>query len=581
MFANQNVSPCFEQRKLSARNACALTGRKRTTLFSLVIGCAAFALFFIAPGISQAQIKLPWQLGPAPRPANNVAKTTPHPAVARIIVPEHEERSLITGAERQNVSFGSGTLIDVRGDYGLVITNWHVVRDAAGEIVVQFPDGFRSPATIIKTDKDWDLAALSIRRPANITPVPIATNTVQPGEPLAIAGYGPGDYRMAVGKMTQYLSPGERFPFEMIELDVEARHGDSGGPILNQRGEIAGVLFGAGRGFTSGTYSGRVSGFLLGVIPEQADSPTSGMQTQALAAQPMGTAPAVPNGWAPRSPSNAVARSPIPSVPAVPFNDPAKDRVAAVGQNAGTKPLAVETLALHPLVTSPKSSPYDVTKPVEPTVKSSLATSDTGLAAPPTIADSAAGKLQTVVAKPLEGDSLSNDGGVVTAPAKSKSNSDTALLYPLGENAGQEASSPSVEEQAPAELPTSSKGAVPVVSARNEAPARLASSNLGRPKTLPSPAEIAEGNTPAGADLGTEEPGSSSSLSPRGGLSLEKGRSGEEVSTNEVMAAVWRKVGGETAFDQGKTILAIVGIFTILMKWYRWNYTSETTSDDD
>lgn len=545
------------------------------------MACFAFVLAVVAPSVSLAQIKLPWQLGPAPRPVNNVAKTTPHPAVARIIVPEHEERSLITGAERQNVSFGSGTLIDVRGDYGLVITNWHVVRDAAGEIVVQFPDGFRSPATIIKTDKDWDLAALSIRRPTNITPVPIATSTVQPGEPLAIAGYGPGDYRMAVGKMTQYLSPGERFPFEMIELDVEARHGDSGGPILNQRGEIAGVLFGAGRGFTSGTYSGRVSGFLVGVLPEQTSPSNLGLQPQSLAAQPMGANPPASNGWAPRNPGNAVAKSAIPSVPAVPFNDPAKDRVAAVGQNAGTKPLAVETLALHPLVTTPKSSPYDVTKPTVPPVKSSLATNDTGLAAPPNSDDATAGKLQTVVAKPLEGDSLSSDGVVVTAPAKPATNADTALLYPLGENADQEATSISSDEKGPAELPVSTKGAVPVATTRDVPPARLASSNLGRPKTLPSPSEIANGNTPAGADLGTEELGAGSSLTPRGGLTLDKGRSGQEVSTNEVMAAVWRKVGGETAFDQGKTILAIVGIFTILVKWYRWNYTSESTSDDD
>ena len=42
----------------------------------------------------------------------------PHPAVARIIVPEG-------GA----TAFGSGTLVGVRNDHGLVVTNWHVVRD--------------------------------------------------------------------------------------------------------------------------------------------------------------------------------------------------------------------------------------------------------------------------------------------------------------------------------------------------------------------------------------------------------------------------------------------------------------------
>ena len=54
----------------------------------------------------------------------------PHPAVARIIVPEGEL-----------VAFGSGTLVDVREEFGLVVTNWHVVRDATGVIEVVFTNG--------------------------------------------------------------------------------------------------------------------------------------------------------------------------------------------------------------------------------------------------------------------------------------------------------------------------------------------------------------------------------------------------------------------------------------------------------
>ena len=43
---------------------------------------------------------------------------------------------------------------------GLVVTNWHVVRDATGQVEVVFPDGFRSAAKVLATDPDWDLAAL-------------------------------------------------------------------------------------------------------------------------------------------------------------------------------------------------------------------------------------------------------------------------------------------------------------------------------------------------------------------------------------------------------------------------------------
>ncbi|MEQ8785785.1 MAG: trypsin-like peptidase domain-containing protein [Pirellulaceae bacterium] len=182
---------------------------------------------------------------------------TPHPAVARISAPEQ-------GA----ISYGSGTMVYAEGDYALVVTNWHVVRDATGEIGVVFPSGFHSSARVAKVDRDWDLAALIIWRPPSIEPVAIADAPPQRGEPLTIAGYGSGDYRSLRGRCTQYVAPGMNLPFEMVEVSAQARQGDSGGPILNDQGELAGVLFGAGSGTTSGSYCGRVKNFLASVAPD-------------------------------------------------------------------------------------------------------------------------------------------------------------------------------------------------------------------------------------------------------------------------------------------------------------------------
>ena len=180
--------------------------------------------------------------------------STPHPAVVRV-----------TMVEPDGFSQGSGTLIDRSGEYGLVITNWHVVRDGGDEICVQFPDGFQSEAQLLKVDEDWDLAALAIWRPPT-PPMPLATEVPQPGEPLTIAGYGQsGKFRAAHGLCTQYVSPGINLPFEMVETSVTARQGDSGGPMINQHGELAGVLFGSSTGVTSGSYIGRVRRFLESV----------------------------------------------------------------------------------------------------------------------------------------------------------------------------------------------------------------------------------------------------------------------------------------------------------------------------
>ena len=154
----------------------------------------------------------------------------PHPAVVRVIVPEE-------GA----TSYGSGTLVDLREKFGLVITNWHVVRDAKGMVEVVFPGGFKSKARALKVDPDWDLAALVIWRPP-VEPVSIAPIAPQPGDQLTIRVYGSGRYRPATCRCTPYYSPRLDFPHHLVALDVAALQGDSAGPSVNPSGELPGLL---------------------------------------------------------------------------------------------------------------------------------------------------------------------------------------------------------------------------------------------------------------------------------------------------------------------------------------------------
>jgi hypothetical protein len=198
----------------------------------------------------------------------------PHPAVVRVVAPG-----------RSSISYGSGTLVAVSGQHGLVITNWHVINEATGPISVVFPDGFQSNASVLKIDRDWDLAALAIWKP-RAQPVPLAAAAPRTGDTLTIAGYGSGAYREASGRCTQYVAPGTRFPYEMVELAASARQGDSGGPIFNDRGELAGVLFGEGHGRTTGSYCGRVQWFLSSVAPPRA---ADGPAYAAIAGQPNGS----------------------------------------------------------------------------------------------------------------------------------------------------------------------------------------------------------------------------------------------------------------------------------------------------
>ena len=243
-----------------------------------ILGCGIAIVSFAASAHAQ------WPLSIAPAPSVEA----PHPAIVRIAAPN-----------RDSLSLGSGSLVAINEKHALVLTNWHVINEAAGVVRVIFADGFQSGAVVLAADKDWDLAALVIWKP-RAQPLAVSRQIPQPGDPLTIAGYGSGSFRTASGRCTQYLSPGTNFPNEIIELSAAARQGDSGGPILNSRGQIAGVLFGTAGGLTSGSHCGRVSQFLASVeprfrnpSPENAAAAAASTKSQdALAAKP--TAPVSP-----------------------------------------------------------------------------------------------------------------------------------------------------------------------------------------------------------------------------------------------------------------------------------------------
>ena len=231
------------------------TARRRRAVGLGLLGCLVAA----APATAQ----VPWGWGAAGNPTANWSPEavadylhtgqTPHPAVCRIVAPEQAGTSL-----------GSGVLVDVNRSQGLVLTNWHVIRDSRAAVLVQFPDGFQSAGTVVRFDEAWDLAAIVVWRP-RATPVSLAAAPPAPGERLTIAGFGRGSYREQTGPVTEYLSPGTGYPKEFVELQATARQGDSGGPMFNERRELAGVLFGQNDGRTIGSCSVRLRTFLAGV----------------------------------------------------------------------------------------------------------------------------------------------------------------------------------------------------------------------------------------------------------------------------------------------------------------------------
>jgi hypothetical protein len=276
----------------------------------------------------------------------------------------------ITVPERDGVSYGSGTLVDARGTFGLVVTNWHVVRDATGPITVEFPEGHKSAAEVIRTDRDWDLAALSIQRP-KAEPLPVTPQAPQIGEWLWIAGFGGGSFRAAPGYVRAYNSPSIDLPQEFIELSAEARQGDSGGPILNERGELCGVLFGSAPGYTCGAYGGRVRQFLATVIPGgepgSDTTPTLPIKPPDPAAALAQTQIGPPRNALPSQPPTTALHAPPPAAPYValsPDKDDAGSLTPAQGAKADEPPIqhwGAADVASSPSVAG--KSPTDLAEP--------------------------------------------------------------------------------------------------------------------------------------------------------------------------------------------------------------------------
>jgi S1-C subfamily serine protease len=152
-------------------------------------------------------------------------------------------------------SMGSGTLLTST----LIVTNWHVVRDGrrGDPVKVLFPSWNVSAGYVVLVNKEWDIAAILIPE-VNVVPTVLGKMPAK-GESLTVHGYGMGLPARSTGKLTAFRSPSQGAPGDLIEItDALVRQGDSGGPILNTRGEYVGTLFGGGRGFTIGTHVNRV-----------------------------------------------------------------------------------------------------------------------------------------------------------------------------------------------------------------------------------------------------------------------------------------------------------------------------------
>jgi S1-C subfamily serine protease len=139
---------------------------------------------------------------------------------------------------------GSGAIIDTQGH---IVTNNHVVRDAE-LLEVTLPNKTKHKAKVVGTDPNNDLAVIQIDVPkTGITPIPMGTSKgLQVGQKVLAIGNPFGlDRTMTTGIISamgrSIQAENGRIIEDIIQTDAAINHGNSGGPLLNNQGQIIAI----------------------------------------------------------------------------------------------------------------------------------------------------------------------------------------------------------------------------------------------------------------------------------------------------------------------------------------------------
>jgi serine protease DegS len=216
-------------------------------LAGMLVGLAVLWWYELGPGT--------YGFNPLARPAQTYASAVnlAAPAVVNIYTTQMVSRDVPVGddellnrfleeprRERLLSSLGSGVIVS---DKGYLLTSNHVVKDA-DEILVALHDGREAVAQLVGSDPESDLALLKVSldnlpviRLGNGNPVRVGDVVLAIGNPLGVGQTVSMGIVSATGRSHLGIATFENF----IQTDAAINRGNSGGALIDTRGNLIGI----------------------------------------------------------------------------------------------------------------------------------------------------------------------------------------------------------------------------------------------------------------------------------------------------------------------------------------------------
>jgi len=160
------------------------------------------------------------------------------------LIPQYRQK----GTERRQISSGTGFFVSADG---LIVTNRHVVEDAAADYSVVTNDGKKIAVKVLARDPVRDIAVLKVEGTEHAF-IPLGNSDgLNVGQTVVAIGNALGEFQntVSVGVISGLrrtvvasgLSSGPEILSQVIQTDAAINPGNSGGPLLDLAGRVIGI----------------------------------------------------------------------------------------------------------------------------------------------------------------------------------------------------------------------------------------------------------------------------------------------------------------------------------------------------